>query len=347
MSRFFGFLIAALTSLLFIASCQKENSYEGGPNQNSDAVPGTSTGTALFVMAGEPDNCISPVIGGVYKAAVPMDASNTVEILVNVTTLGTWDVSTGLSNGVRFSGSGSFTTIGLQSIVLTGTGIPVQTGTYNYRAGSVGCKFPITFTAGTVTSNCKACNYFPYCDGSSYTYIDTTASGVNPPVTQNLTYLSDSIIDGKIFKKFSVTNSAGNTYYNCTGGVSTSIVLNGISIGGITIPVVKLVMLKANSPVGTTWQDTISLAGGTNAIYTSSIAAKGISRTVLGTVFNDVIQVHQEGALLVPGLGTTPFSSGDYYFAKDVGLVENLTLNTTSSPATLSLHRVLQSYNIP
>lgn len=347
MLRISGLLCVTLSIVLFISSCQKEESYEGGVNQNTEVVPGTSTGSALFIMAGEPDNCISPVVSGVYKAAVPMDASNTVEILVNVTTLGTWNVSTGLTNGVKFTGNGSFTTVGLQSIILTGTGIPAQTGTFTFRAGSVGCKFPITFTAGTVTANCKACNYVPYCDGSTYTYIDTTATGVNPPVTQALTYLTDSIIDGKIFKKFTVSNSAGNTFYNCTGGVSTSLVLNGTSIGGTTIPVVKIVMLKANSPVGTTWQDTIPLTGGATAIYTSSIIAKGISRTVLSNTFSDVIHMRQEGNLVIPGLGSSPFSTGDNYFAKDVGLVESLILNTTSTPATLNLHRVLQSYNIP
>lgn len=346
MRRLTSLLICALSAIFIITSCQKENSYEGGPDNSSEVVPGTSSGTALFVMAGEPDNCISPVVSGIYKAAVPMDASNTVEILVNVTTAGTWNVSTGLTNGVKFTGSGTFASVGLQSIILTGTGIPIQTGTFTFRAGSAGCKFPITFTAGTITANCKACNYIPYCDGSTYSYIDTTSGGVTP-VTQNLTYLTDSIMYGGIYKKFAVTGSAGNTYYNCTGGVSTSVVLNGISIGGTTIPVVKMVMLKANSPVGTTWQDTISLGAGSNAIFTSVISAKGISRAVLGTTFNDVIHVQQLGSIVIPGLGNTPFSTGDYYYAKDVGLIESLTLNTTSTPATLALHRVLQSYNIP
>jgi hypothetical protein len=347
MKRTLLFLLMITGLSLAFYSCQKETSYEELDNPGNEAVPGTSTGTSLFVMAGEPDDCVSPLISGAYRAGTALDASNTVEILVNVTTLGTWNITTGLTNGVRFSGSGNFTTTGLQSIVLTGNGIPLQSGIYFYRAGFVGCKFPITFTAGTVTVNCKSCSYVPVCDGSRYTYIDTTASGVNPPLAQNYTYLRDSIIDGKIYQKFAITNSSGDAFFNCTGGVTTSIVLNGNTIGGVTVPRVELIMLKANSPVGTTWQNSIDLGGGISAQYNFSIVAKGISRTVLGTVFPDVIHVHADVNTVVPGVGSTPVATAEYYFARDVGLVENIQFNVTTPPGTMVLHRVLQSYFIP
>jgi len=46
-------------------------------------------------------------------------------------------------------------------------------------------------------------------------------------------------------------------------------------------------------------------------------------------------------------VGTVVAAEADYYYAKNVGLVDNINLNATTTPFTLALHRVLQSYFIP
>jgi hypothetical protein len=350
MSRFFKLFSILLMASVLLISCEKEYSLENsGDGTENAAAPGTTSGTSLFVTSGGSDSCIAPTIRGTYKAGVALDTSNTVTIRVNVTRVGTYTITTATANGIYFSGSGTFTTTGLQTVVLQGSGTPIQTGRYNYMAGFNSCTFAIiAISGGGITTNCKACAYIPMCNGSSYTYVDTLAAGVNPPLTQNLTYVSDTLIDGKIYQKFAVSGSTSPfTYYNCTAGVSSTIQFNGTSIGGVTVPRIDQTLLKANSPVGTTWQNTVNLGSGVTGQYDWSIVAKGVAHTVLGTTYPDCIQVHLVLSSVVPMVGTVVAAEADYYYAKNVGLVDNINLNATTTPFTLALHRVLQSYFIP
>ena len=86
------------------------------------------------------------------------------------------------------------------------------------------------------------------------------------------------------------------------------------------------------------------------------IRIEGIQRTDPGTVFaslpfrvgdtyNDVIQVHLTVSIEVPLLGSIDLTESDYYYANNVGLIENETYDAlVGSPI---VHRVLDSYSIP
>jgi hypothetical protein len=349
MRRLVKILPVLIVFALLLNSCEKDTSLEnaGNSQQNNTAQPGTSSGTSLFVMAGAPDNCLTPSINGVYHAGTALDGTNTVTLLINVTTIGTYTIATATTNGIYFSATGTFTTTGIQSVTFQGQGIPIATGTYNFMAGANGCVFAVVVqSGGAVTVDCKSCSYVPMCDGSSYTYIDTTASGVNPPSVSNLTFLIDTTIDGAAYKKFSSSGN-GNIYYNCLAGVSTIVTFNSTSMGGVSVARIDQTLLKANSPVGTTWQNSINLGSGITAQYDWSIVAKGIPHTVLGISFPDVIQVHLSMSTIVPLVGTIPSAEGDYYYAKNVGLVDNELYDISSGIPVLQLHRVLQSYFIP
>ncbi|MGH2563834.1 MAG: hypothetical protein ACRDE5_04945, partial [Ginsengibacter sp.] len=72
--------------------------------------------------------------------------SNTITIAVNVTTKGTYAITTNVANGVQFSAAGNFTVMGPQNITLKGTGIPVSAGTFSfYPPVGQSCAFLITF----------------------------------------------------------------------------------------------------------------------------------------------------------------------------------------------------------
>jgi hypothetical protein len=70
---------------------------------------------------------------------------------VNVTTVGTWNVLTTQVNGMRFGGSGTFTTTGPQTIQLRGSGTPAAAGssTIPVTAGSSTCSFSVTVVQGS------------------------------------------------------------------------------------------------------------------------------------------------------------------------------------------------------
>src|SRR5690606_6276813 len=94
-------------------------------------------------------DCASATSGGVYTQGEILTGSNTVTIPVNVTTAGPYSITTTATNGVTFSGSGTLAT-GAQTIVLTGTGTPINAGAISFPVslGTSNCDFSITFLPG-------------------------------------------------------------------------------------------------------------------------------------------------------------------------------------------------------
>jgi hypothetical protein len=113
------------------------------------AGTGGGTGTAAYTLNGGTGNCVSPVIGGTYTAGTALTATNTIRIGVNVTTAGTYSLSTNSANGVTFTGAGTFTTTGPATITLTSLNTPTAAGTFAYKPGTNGCTFSITYVSGT------------------------------------------------------------------------------------------------------------------------------------------------------------------------------------------------------
>ncbi len=103
---------------------------------------------ATYTYDGAPGNCISPGINGTYAAGTVLNGTNTIVLGVNVTVLGSYNVTTNPSNGVVFSGSGNFTMLGPNSITLTSTNTPAAAGPFTYTPTNNGCSFDITYTAG-------------------------------------------------------------------------------------------------------------------------------------------------------------------------------------------------------
>lgn len=109
--------------------------------------------TSVFTFDGAPGGCNGSLIGN-YFVAVPLTANENATIDVNVTTIGTYNISTNTANGVTFSGTGSFTTTGQQQVTLTGSGTPVAAGVFDFTPlTNNGCKFPVTFDPTPANAN--------------------------------------------------------------------------------------------------------------------------------------------------------------------------------------------------
>jgi len=133
-------IIAA--SILFFG-CQHELSFD----------PNNMSGTAVFSFYGSPDTCTYSIVTGSYKTGTALGNANKVTIGVDVTTVGTFNASTSAVNGIKFTGSGTFSATGFQTISLTGSGTPATPGFFSYAVGSNGCSFPVTIADGTITGS--------------------------------------------------------------------------------------------------------------------------------------------------------------------------------------------------
>ena len=141
--------------LLSVAiGCQKEYSFEKGQ---------FAKGSLQSDVSGD---CLPKKVNGVYKQSTQLTSGNTVEVTINVTIAGSYQIKTNIVNGYSFSGSGSFSSVGLITVTLQGSGHPLRAGvdSFTVRFDSSVCVLPIT----VVSNNTPAANY-------------TLVSGGTPP----------------------------------------------------------------------------------------------------------------------------------------------------------------------
>ena len=119
-------------------------------NLSSNGTGGGGTGSASGTLGASAGVCTPITTGGTFTQGVTLTATNTATVSVTVTTIGTYTISTNTVNGVSFSKTGTFTTTGLQTVILNGSGVPVSSGNQNFAVtfGSSTCNFTINFAAG-------------------------------------------------------------------------------------------------------------------------------------------------------------------------------------------------------
>lgn len=107
----------------------------------------SSPAVYTFVGTGSPSSCSGAVPYGSYAVGQDLTVTNTVDLTVNVTQIGTYSITTTQVNGMIFTTNGRFTTTGVQTINLTASGTPLAVGNYiisvNNGAGS-GCNFAVS-----------------------------------------------------------------------------------------------------------------------------------------------------------------------------------------------------------
>ena len=121
------------------------------PSNNGCSFPITVVAAAppaTFTFPSAPNTCAPVTVNGTYVVGTALASTNTVSIQVNVATIGSYSISTAVSNGFSFTATGNFAATGLQTIIFTGSGSPVAAGNYNFSPGSNGCSFSITVTTG-------------------------------------------------------------------------------------------------------------------------------------------------------------------------------------------------------
>ena len=135
-------------------------------------VVSASVTPAVFTYAGAPDTCTSGFASEIFTVGTPLTASSTITIGVNVTTAGSYTITTPTVNGMTFAGSGSFTATGQQNVVLTGSGTPVADGIFDFIPTN-GCLFPVAVYLPTTPGDFLRCTI----DGVAKTFNVTLGAG--------------------------------------------------------------------------------------------------------------------------------------------------------------------------
>lgn len=137
----------------------------------------------------------------------------------------------------------------------------------------------------------------------------------------------DSTINGRSYHVFTNSSGSANEYYNITGNDYYNFRSFPAAFGGSNV---EYIYLKDNAVVGANWSQTfpITVTGiALNVSLTNTITEKGISKTVKGTTYNDVIHVTTTMAVTLGGLPlpagalTTDIQS---YYAGKFGMIQSI-----------------------
>jgi hypothetical protein len=220
---------------------------------------------------------------------------------------------------------------------------------FSAEYGSLNQTSTTTTTNALGVNNCKASPYFPVCTGSEYKYTDTRGAisldnAQGAPMNYSLTYLGDTTIERKTFQKIKGYSNQV-TYFNSTDGVLTQIILNVNPLSIVALPYFKYTIVKSNESVGARWRDVINLPNDPSEINDYTIVAKGLTRTVSGITYNDVIQIRQD--VTSANYGVTPYLHIDQYMAKGVGLIESVSYTDYNGASSIMVHHKLISAIVP
>lgn len=161
-------------------------------------LPTGAGGPAVFTLVngGTPPNCASAVVAGTYVQNAALNATNYVDITVNVTTIGTYSISA-TGGGMAFSKTAAtFTTTGNQLVRLQGTGTPTTVGpvtvAFTLPTAFASCSFTVT-VIGPADGTCSG------------------APGACAPVTVSGIYVVGNPItaDNKVQIQINVTTAGG------------------------------------------------------------------------------------------------------------------------------------------
>lgn len=99
-------------------------------------------------------NCLLAVVSGTYKVGTSLNSTNKVDVKINVSSPGSYNVISDTVGGMWFKSSGIVYANGIQTIVFTGYGIPKTTAfgnnSFTISNGVNTCNFVIKVDSGTV-----------------------------------------------------------------------------------------------------------------------------------------------------------------------------------------------------
>jgi hypothetical protein len=254
-----------------------------------------------------------------------LTGANTVVLNVNVSTTGTYSITTAAVNGIQFAGTGTFSATGPQTVTLTGSGTPAAAGTNNYTANAGGTNTCIFSVPVNPAPNQ---DYFPLTQNSWWSY-DSDYTSPDSLYKKNTTLVTFS---GNSYRRIEINantvpydtvfyRKSGNDYYQRIMVDSfTNFYLDVLQFG-------EMIFLKENAPAGTNWNSAVfsGTVVGTPVLlrYNYNIVSVTTTITVNGVTYNNVIKVDSKSQYSIDaGVTYVDNVATESWYAKGVGLIK-------------------------
>ena len=292
-------------------------------------LPSGSGGPAAFTLQGAGAACMNAVVSGSFVKNQALTAASKVDVQVNVTTIGSYTLSTNTVNGFAFSGAGSFAATGLQTISLRANGTPLNEGaiTFTVTAGANTCTFIATVTAAGTPPPVPSNDHFPLTLNSWWSYDDPTSAGDTILRVNKRSVLINSNTYQEFLEKDEAGDSAGyyyrkvnNDYFEYNIADAYSLLTFDSSIEG------DILFLKENLTTNTTWNSAefSGKEGGVSKklryVFTCTDAAATV--TVGGKSFSNVYKITFKPQVSTSGGAfTNEVLDWIAYYAKGIGLI--------------------------
>jgi len=317
-----------------------------------DVLPAGSNGAATFSI-----NCNYPAVNGVYTVGTALGSTNTIVFNVDVTAIGTYNVTTTAVDGMTFSsGAGAFASTGTQILTLTGAGTPTTAGAFNVTitAGSSTVTIPIT------VSSITSVDYFPRTTNSNWSYEyddDPTDSLLRKVIAPPHSALGNSytifMADyGSGFDSSGYYRKASTDYYEYFDA--------GNFIGFDNPLWAEYIFLK-DATKNTTWNSpafagTVTPPGQSLTVrFKYTVLEKDISVSLttsgscLPVTYNNVIIIEEKYEQLNGGtwIDVTPVVGyGKSYYARNIGLIKYEFIDTDLSDGDDSYKQELRHHQV-
>ena len=184
-------------------------------------------------------------------------------------------------------------------------------------------------------------NYSPLTVGSNWTYNSTEGDFDTSSFTLTVTD-KDTGINNKTYKVLSSSDGLENNYL----AKIDSNYYRYSSFPGIGS--IEELYLKDNRPSNSTWTNTASFTIPETPVpvpltadLTSTVKEKDITHVVSGKTYNDVIHIN-----VTISVSSLNFGQGDFYYAKDIGLIESSIRLTVPGEDLYTTNQVLVSHDI-
>jgi hypothetical protein len=230
-------LILAFLALGFaITSCQKDFSFEAG---NAKGSPGKTT-------AGD---CDPILVNGLYYVDTTLNTNNFVDVQIDFTKIGIYNIKTDTINGYSFVGSGSTGTLGLQTVRLIGKGKPLAAGFDIFTVTFDGsqCSFSVSVTAlpGGGGGGGNAVFTFGSSSGACTGAVlgGTYTSGVAMAASNNVTIPVTVTANGT----YNITTTANNVTFSGMGNLTTA--TTSITLTATGTPAVSTTVVTTPYPI--------------------------------------------------------------------------------------------------